>query len=73
MIVKHKRNMDVAYQLFNDNPQAMIINMGYTRSFYLNTFCEINLDSLNKQDWEVCEDEKLECIRYSKWRPLSER
>lgn len=79
MIIKHKRNMDVAYLLQarkSEEPNTwtcQIVNMGYVKSFFIHDTCEINIDTINKSDWEVCENDKLDCIRYATWRPLSER
>jgi hypothetical protein len=74
MIIRHKRFLDVCFEVVKVYPQwnkyrGHWINMGYVKSWYLDHILRtIKIEDLS--DWEKCMNTEVDCLRYTAWRSL---
>lgn len=74
MIIRHKRAMDVCFEVVHrytpwNKYKGRWINMGYKKSWYLEAQNRtIKIEDLT--EWEKCLDPYTECLRQAQWRSL---
>lgn len=66
-IIKHKNSKDIAaavlYIYEDDTAWVSWINLGFVHSWYIDRYDYISIDN----NWLVCQDSGIDCLRYAKW------
>lgn len=72
-IIKHKKSMDVCYEVVYTNDKFVgvsLINMGFNKSFYINSFLEFPVDKIKYEDWYIAIN-RTDCYRNCLWQSLA--